>query len=108
MLFSIKNKRRISIEQLRANTLMSAYFIIKNYPMNATELLLDSYIQQQHGSSLKNMCIELLLNLVFYEDDSGNLILLFKNTKYDSIASLITYGNGAIPGSSILQAALKN
>jgi hypothetical protein len=43
----------------------------------------------------------------FYTDDEGDLILLFKDPKYDQIAQLITYGNGAIPGSRILQIALK-
>jgi hypothetical protein len=69
---------------------------------------MDQYIQQQYNTTLKNMCIKLLLQLNFYEDDSGNLILMFKNPKYDKIASLITYGNGAIPGSKILQTAIRN
>lgn len=33
---------------------------------------------------------------------------MFKDPKYDTIASLITYGNGAIPGSRILQIALNS
>ena len=98
----------MSAEQLRTNTLLNAYYIIKNYPLKASELLMDQYLQQQYKTSLKNLCIKLLLNLTFYEDDSGNLVLLFKNPKYDTIASLITYGNGAIPGSRILQTALNN
>lgn len=108
MLFTITNKRYTSVEQLRSTTLLDAYYIIKNYPLKATDLLMDSYIQQQHNMTLKNMCIKLLLNLTFYEDDSGNLVLLFKDSKYDTIARLITYGNGAIPGSKILQVALTN
>ena len=52
------------------------------------------------------MCIKLLLDFTFYKDDEGNLILMFKNQKYDTIASLITYGNGAILGSQILKIAL--
>jgi hypothetical protein len=57
---------------------------------------------------LKNICIKLLLNLTFYKDNTGNLILMFKDPKYDIIARLITYGNGAIPGSKILQIALND
>jgi hypothetical protein len=98
----------MSIEQLRANTLLNAYFIIKNYPLHASDLALNQYIQQQYKSSLKDMCIKLLLSLTFYKDDNGDLILLFKDLKYDKIAQLITYGNGVIPGSRILQMALKN
>lgn len=108
MLFTIKNKRRESIEQLRTNTLLSAYFIIKNYPLHASDLILDQFIQRQYEVSLKNMCIKLLLSMSFHKDDEGNLVLLFKDPKYDKIARLITYGNGAIPGSKILQIALHN
>jgi hypothetical protein len=70
--------------------------------------MLDSYIQQQYKITLKNLCIKLLLSLTFYKDNEGNLVLLFKDPKYDKLASLITYGNGAIPGSNILQIALNN
>jgi hypothetical protein len=106
MFFIVKNKQFKSPEQLRANTMLDAYFIIKNYPMHASDLILDQYIQQQYDTSLKNMCIKLLLSLTFHKDSDGNLILLFKDQKYEKIARLITYGNGAIPGSRILKIAL--
>lgn len=108
MLFTIKNNRYMSTEQLRSNTLLNAYYIIKNYPMHATDLVLDQYVKQQYNTSLKNMCIKLLLSLTFHKDEEGNLVLLFMDTKYDKIARLITYGNGAIPGSRILKIALNN
>ena len=98
----------MSTEQLRTNTMLNAYFIIQKYPLRASDALMDTYIQHQYKTSLKNLCVKLLLDLTFYEDDSGNLILLFKNPKSDAIARLITYGNGAIPGSRILQVALTN
>ena len=98
----------MSTEQLRTNTMLNAYFIIQKYPLRASEALMDTYIQQQYKTSLKNLCVKLLLDLTFYEDDSGNLILLFKNPKSDAIARLITYGNGVISGSRILQTALTN
>lgn len=108
MFFNVLNEKYLSPEQLRISTLMDAYFIIQNYPLHASDIILDRYIQQQYKVSLKNLCIKLLLNLTFYKDNSGNLILMFKNPKYDTIARLITYGNGAIPGSRILQTALSN
>ena len=108
MFFSIKNKRYSSTEQLRTSTMLSAYYNIQRYPMNGAELLMDQYIQRQYKTSLKNICVKLLLNLTFYADDEGNLVLMFKDNRYDTIASLITYGNGAIPGSKILQTALSN
>lgn len=108
MFFKIKNKKYLSAEYLRSTTLISAYKVIKNYKLYATDVLMDNHIQQQYKMPLKNMCIELLLNLTFYEDNSGNLVLLFKDSRHDKIARLITYGNGAIPGSRILQIALKD
>ena len=94
------------IGQLRTNTMLNAYFIIQKYPLKASDTIMDQYIQQQYKTSLKNLCIKLLLDLTFYEDDTGNIVLLFKNPRSDAIAQLITYGNGAIPGSRILQVAL--
>lgn len=108
MFFVIKNSRYLSEEQLRTGTLLKAYMIIKNHPLNAAEQLLNNYLEQQYKSSLKNLCIQLLLNLTYYMDNENNLILMFKNPKYDRLAQLITYGNGAIPGSRILKTALNN
>ena len=105
MLFIIKNNKYLSTEQLRKATLLDAYLVIKHYPMHATDKILDKYVEQQYKMSLKNLCIDLLLKMTFYADEEGNLVLLFKNPKYDKIASLITYGNGAIRGSQILQVA---
>jgi hypothetical protein len=108
MFFKIENKRFMSTDQLHTSIMLKAYYIIQRYPLHASETVLDNFIQQQYKTSLKNICIKLLLNLTFYSDDEGNLILLFKNPKYDQIASLITYGNGAIPGSRILRTALSS
>lgn len=108
MLFTINNTSHKSTEHLRTSTLLDAYYIIKSYPMHASDIILDQYIRQQYDTSLKNMCIKLLLSLTFHKDANGNLLLLFKDPKYDKIARLITYGNGALPGSKILQISLSN
>ena len=108
MLFTINNRQFMSTEQLRTNTMLNAYFIIQKYPLKTHDLLMDEYIQRQYKTSLKNLCIKLLLDLTFYRDDSGNLVLLFKNQASDMLASLITYGTGAVPGSKILKVALSS
>ena len=108
MFFIIKNKRYLSDDQLRTGSLLNAYMIIKNYPLNAAEQLLNRYLEQQYKASLKDLCIQLLLSTTYYTDDENNLIFLFKDPKYDKLAQLITYGNGAIPGSQILKKALSN
>lgn len=106
MFFTIKNPRYLSIDQLRTSVLLDAYFLISNYSMHASDLALEQYIKLQYKTTLKDLCIKLLLNLTFYTDNEGNLVLIFKNPKADQLARLITYGNGAIPGSKILQLAL--
>lgn len=108
MFFTIKNKKYSTKEQLRTNALMNAYFVIKNFPLKAADIALDNYLQNQYKTDIKNLCIRLLLSLTFYNTDSGDIVLMFKNPKDDYLARLITYGNGAIPGSKILQIALKN
>lgn len=108
MFFTIKNKRYLSDEQLRTDALLNAYFVVQNFPLKASDLIMDQFVTQQYKTSLKNLCVKLLLNLTFYKDNDGNLVLMFKNPEYDKIARLITYGNGAIPGSKILQIALSN
>lgn len=107
MLFTIQNKKYKAIEKLRKEALVQAYFIIQKYPLQAADQIMDNYIQQQYDMSLKDMCVTLLLNMTFYADDRNNLVLLFKNPKYDAMAQLITFGNGAIQGSKILQMAFK-
>ena len=108
MFFTITNKNYLTPDQLRTNTLLDAYFVIKGYPLKASDTILDNYIKQCYKTTLKDLCIKLLLSLTFYEDNNGNIVLMFKDPKYDKLARLITYGNGATPGSKILQVAFKN
>lgn len=107
MFFIIPNKKYLSIDQLKTDTLLDAYFIIVNYPLNASEQVLDAYIQSQYKTTLKNLCIKLLLSLTFYKNNLNELVLMFKDPTQDAIARLITYGNGSIRGSQILQIAFK-
>jgi hypothetical protein len=105
-MFIIENKKHEPIVNLKNKILLGAYFIIKNFPMHASDIILDTYIKQQYNKSLKNLCIELLLSLTFHENKAGDLVLLFRDRRHDTLASLITYGNGAIPGSTMLKTAL--
>ena len=84
----------------------NALFLIQNYPLGATEQHLNLYLNQQYKQSLKDLCIELLINGVLYENTEGDLLLLFKDPEDDKLAQLITYGNGLTGGSKILKLAL--
>lgn len=107
MFFIIKNKRYLSSTHLKSEVLIKAYYLLKQYKLGAQELAIDRLIQQQYGLTLKDMCVQLLFDLSFYKNNKGDLILMFKSQKSNKIARLITYGNGAIPGSRILQLAIR-
>lgn len=108
MFFTLQNNKYLSPQQFKTSTLMSAYYIVSKYPMRASDKILNDYLQTTYKAGLKNLCVKLLLNISFLKDDEGNFVLLFKDPALDKLAQLITYGNGAIPGSKILQIALKN
>ena len=38
----------MSTEQLRTNTLLNAYFLIQKYPLKASDIIMDQYLQQQY------------------------------------------------------------
>lgn len=107
MLFTVKNQYKKSDQFFKTEILLHAYFIINNYPLRATEQLLNNYLQKEYKVSLKDVCIKLLLNISFNKNDKDDtFILTFKDPKYDKIAQVITYGTGVVPGCQILQRAL--
>jgi hypothetical protein len=108
MFFTITKKPHTDYDTLRTKALMRAFYIIKKYPLNTHEKKLDEYLQQYHKITLKDMCIKLVLSISHYENDEGNIILIFKDLKHDQMARLITYGTGAISGSNILKKALNS
>lgn len=108
MFFTLQNNKYLSPRQFKTSTLMSAYYIVSKYSLQASDKILNDYLQTTYKAGLKNLCIKLLLNISFLKDTEGNFVLLFKDPALDKLAQLITYGNGAIPGSKILQIALKN
>ncbi len=108
MFFLVENKKYLAKSQLQTEALLNAYFIIDQFPLHASDKILDKYLQSRYKINLKNLCVKLLLSLTSYINNDGNLVLMFKNPQDDLLARLITYGNGAIPGSKILQIALKN
>lgn len=108
MFFTLQNNKYLSPRQFKTSILMSAYYIVSKYSLKASDKILNDYLQITYKAGLKNLCIKLLLNISFLKDTDGNFVLLFKDPALDKLAQLITYGNGAIPGSKILQIALKN
>lgn len=107
MLITISNDFNKPADEARATVLMNAYNIIKFYPIYGSDITLNQYLITNYKMSLKDTCIQLLLNITFYKNPTGELILLFKDSYYDNLANIITYGTDQLRGSKILQTALK-
>ena len=106
MFFIIKtdNKKPVSIVKLKA--LVRARTLISLYPMRGTEVILNNYLVENYKLTLKNACLLLLANLHASEGEENELIMFFKDEKYDKLARIITYGVDSISGSQILKKVL--
>lgn len=103
-IIKIDNKNPISITKLK--TLVRARSLISLYPMRGTEIILNNYLIENYKLTLKNACFLLLTNLKFSIGEENEIIMFFKDKKYDKLARIITYGIGTISGSQILKTAL--
>ena len=106
MFFIIKtdNKKPASIVKLK--TLVRARTLISLYPMRGTEVILNNYLVENYKLTLKNACLLLLANLHVSEGEENELVMVFKDEKYDKLAQIITYGIDNISGSQILKTVL--
>ena len=106
MFFIIKtdNKKPISIVKLK--TLVRARSLISLYPMRGTEVILNNYLVDNYKLTLKNACFLLLANLQVSAGEDDEIIMFFKDDRYNKLAQIITYGIDDISGSQILKAAL--
>ncbi len=105
MFFIVNTPRNLPIGLSKSIMIKKAFNRIHLYRLNASEIMLDDYCIKHHGKTLKTICKELLLNsqIVYTKD---HLILKFGNAGADRMAKFITYGDGKLQGSRILQYAL--
>ena len=106
MFYTIKTDGKMPISLVRLKTLMRARSIISLYPMRGTEIILNNYLVENCELTLKNACFLLIANAQFSTGEDNELIVFFKDDKYDKLAQVITYGINDISGSQILKAAL--
>lgn len=106
MFFIRKNNSKTPVSILRLKTLVRARSVISLYPMRGTETLLDNYLVENHKLTLKNACLLILANLQVSLGKDDELIMFFKDPKYDKLSKIITFGVDNIPGSQILKEAL--
>lgn len=106
MFFRFKGHGNTSKDFLKTDMYLTACYIVQNYPIRSSEQSLELYIKQNYRMSLKDMCLNLLTQLTINETEDAELVLIFNDPELDAIARIITYGNGVVPGSRILQIAL--
>ena len=106
MFFTIKNDTKKPVSIVKLKNLVRARSLVSLYPMRGTEIILDNYLIENHKLTLKNACLLLLANLHVSEGEENELILFFKDEKYDKLAQIITYGIDDISGSQILKTVL--
>lgn len=105
MFFIVNTPINLPIGLSKQITIKKAFNRIHLYRLTTSEIMLDDYFIDHYGKTLKTVCKELLLNsqIVYMKD---HLILRFGNNDDDRTAKFITYGNGKMQGSRILQYAL--
>ena len=106
MFFTTKNDTKKPVSIVKLKTLVRARSLISLYPMRGTEIILNNYLIENHKLTLKNACLLLLANLHVSEGEENELIMFFKDEKYDKLAQIITYGIDDISGSQILKTVL--
>lgn len=105
MLFILPKKTKMLSSNFKTRVMLNAYMVIKHYPINGAEALLDNYIKQTYDMSFKDFCLDLLLHMTFQLDKDNNVLVVFQDPAYDRRAQLVTFGNGVLSGSRILQKA---
>ena len=106
MFYTIEADSKKPISIIKLKTLVRARSLISLYPMRGTEIILNNYLVENCELTLKNACFLLLANLQFSAGKENEIIMFFKEDKYDKLARVITYGINDISGSQILKTAL--
>lgn len=106
MFASIENTHHYSRTYLKAKIKRTAKHAILLTSFGANEAALNEYMLEKYNKTLKTICIELVFRSEISADPDGNFILRFKTRADDTLAALITYGNGKLQGSKILRHAL--
>lgn len=106
MFVSIENTHHYSKTYLKSKIKRTAKHAILLTSFGASEVALNEYMLKKYNKTLKVICIDLVLRSEISADPDDNFILRFKTKADDTLAALITYGNGKLQGSKILRHAL--
>lgn len=85
--------------------LRGANLAIALYRITPAHKQLNDYLWKEFGVNIKAASAMVIANSRIQKNKNNELIITFPSKKIDRLASIITYGNGKIPGCSILQEA---
>lgn len=103
MFYIINNNNNATIEYVRATLRKRARNRILLYCESANDKKLNAWLIENYNISLKALCLKLINKLIFMQTSTKEIIIKFVDKESDSLARLITYGNGKSPTSSILR-----
>ena len=75
--------------------------------LGTSELLLSRYLQENYNMTLKSACLAILQESRYNLNIQREIIITIPNPELNTIAKIITYGTGRVPGSHILQNMFK-
>lgn len=82
--------------------LRGANIAIATYQIKPAQKQLNDHIWKEYGLTLKAAAAMVVANCRVQKNQSNEIIVTFPSKKIDSLAALITYGDGKIQGCSIL------
>ena len=74
--------------------------------MGANETALNEYLFERYNITLKAACLQIIVKSC-YSKSKDKIVITMLDKKWDDIARLITFGNGRLQGSRILQTILR-
>lgn len=106
-MFIVKNKLNRLLVVSKPQIRLFAKSKAIHYPMGSKELALDKYLVAKYNLDLKHCCLLLITKCSIIKNADEDWYISFPNKELDAMANLITYGNGALIGSSILRDIFK-
>jgi len=83
-----------------------AKYHVYHWKLSGNDIAVDNYCKQKYNKSLKEVCWYIIDKIkVFISNDENQYIIILEDKNLDKLAHIITYGNGEIGGSQILQKA---
>lgn len=92
-----------SLLQQQARIKTNAWRRLSWFKLSAKDIAIEQYLQLKYGIDLKAACRILIMRCSIQTTlDRSELTVFFPTKELDNLASIITYGNANLYGSSIL------